>query len=739
MGKNMVLKNKEGEQVFPATTADQVSWNKNTNLKQMMAKQDARISNLAKLPSGSTKGDAELQDIRTGEDGTVYDNAGEAVRQQIGSLKESLDNVEIDIYEKSLNLFNPQTIKSNTSLINWKPQVTNNTLGNCTYKSNTQSVNGPIACKGNESYTFFKNNNDKTGVIANITPCIMFFDAEKKYISHIENVCTVITPENACYYMIAYNNNNSVVMIIKTNDSTLTKFIEFGNTLKVYNKNEIEKQKEEIRSEIRSDGKKSYVLLNFDDASTICTDGRYELVKEKYGFVFTAALGIASNGNADLKRQDIKKLLGSGCDIGIYSMYGWTNEMNPNNKNEEANWELYVKTATELSQSAGVYNPTVWMSRQNKTGTVLNNVLKKYGYKVCRGYKYDTDESVKTVINHWDKDDFNAVCIELYPNTKNTVLKQIDYAIENDCDISILTHHFYDTEDEANKNYSATKEIYIEILDRIKQYVDAGKCEVVTYRDWYRRRANNDGYNNDYERQQKNIAKINNSNILYGKKYVSCGDSYTEGDFSGYTDENGLSGKNSPVIYDTNRKMYKTYPWWIAERNNMTLVNEAKCGTTITNAFNGERNPFSVSRYLAVPTDADYITLMFGLNETGLTDEQIWTKTDTDNTTLWGAYNIVFKHFLTNMPLAKTGVIIADAWMNEKYANAVKEICKNWGIPVLDLKFDTSITAGISGRTGMNSEAISLRDKVFALSNNHPSVEAHEYRSTIIEHWLRSL
>lgn len=95
MGKNGILKNKAGEQIFPATTADQVAWDKTTNLKQAMAKQDARISNLAKLPSGSTTGDAELQDIRTGEDGTVYDNAGEAVRQQIGSLKESLaTNIE---------------------------------------------------------------------------------------------------------------------------------------------------------------------------------------------------------------------------------------------------------------------------------------------------------------------------------------------------------------------------------------------------------------------------------------------------------------------------------------------------------------------------------------------------------------------------------------------------------------------------------------------------------------------
>ncbi len=49
-----------------------------------------RLNNLTKLEEGSTTGDAELQDIRIGYNGTVYDTAGEAVREQISSVNNNI-------------------------------------------------------------------------------------------------------------------------------------------------------------------------------------------------------------------------------------------------------------------------------------------------------------------------------------------------------------------------------------------------------------------------------------------------------------------------------------------------------------------------------------------------------------------------------------------------------------------------------------------------------------------------
>jgi hypothetical protein len=55
---------------------------------------EAKVNNLASLKEGSTTGDAELQDIRVGYNGTTYANAGEAVREQIKAVNEAVEELE---------------------------------------------------------------------------------------------------------------------------------------------------------------------------------------------------------------------------------------------------------------------------------------------------------------------------------------------------------------------------------------------------------------------------------------------------------------------------------------------------------------------------------------------------------------------------------------------------------------------------------------------------------------------
>ena len=232
-----------------------------------------------------------------------------------------------------------------------------------------------------------------------------------------------------------------------------------------------------------------------------------------------------------------------------------------------------------------------------------------------------------------------------------------------------------------------------------------------------------------YETSEKTLAWVAGSNVLWGKKYIACGDSFTAGDFGGKTEE----------TWDDAMQTYKTYPWWIASRNHMILVNEAVSGTTMHN--NGDSGAFCMNRYTQIPADADYITLCFGLNET---TANLGSISDTDNSTVMGAWNVVLEHLIENHPYAKIGIIIPDAWCSEAMRNALVTVATYWGIPYLDLKGDTSVPMMIGGRydmTGVSERAVALRDAAFRMSESdgHPNPKAHAYRSTVIENFLRSL
>jgi len=238
------------------------------------------------------------------------------------------------------------------------------------------------------------------------------------------------------------------------------------------------------------------------------------------------------------------------------------------------------------------------------------------------------------------------------------------------------------------------------------------------------------------------------NSILFGKTLIACGDSFTEGDFSAWHDDDGRGPKESPVVYDSEWGVFKTYPWWIAKRNGMKLKNFAKCGGILAiskehladpeNVEIGSRHPFSHETYKNLGDEADYILIMYGLNDMYHTN--LGTIDDETNETFYGAFNVVYKYLITKYPFAKIGAIVCNAYLSEEYANAVREAAVKWGIPYLDLMRDTGISTTLN-KEGMCDEARKIRNAQFHVSekNTHPNHKAHELMSTYVEDFLRKI
>ena len=223
------------------------------------------------------------------------------------------------------------------------------------------------------------------------------------------------------------------------------------------------------------------------------------------------------------------------------------------------------------------------------------------------------------------------------------------------------------------------------------------------------------------------------SNILYGKKWVACGDSFTHGDFSGSSDNTLDIGRY--------KGQNKVYPFFIGNRNNMDVVNEAVNGSTMC-LNDGTHNAFSTAngRYTQIPSDADYITLYFGIND-GNYSSPIGTIDDADNTTFYGAWNVVLDYLMRNHPYAKIGIIVTNG-TSMAYINAEKAIATKWGIPYLDMNDIQTPVMNRSNNQSISETVRSFRTQMFSVNaptNTHPSSKAHEYESTFIEAFLRRL
>ncbi len=240
-------------------------------------------------------------------------------------------------------------------------------------------------------------------------------------------------------------------------------------------------------------------------------------------------------------------------------------------------------------------------------------------------------------------------------------------------------------------------------------------------------------------------------NILKGKKWAACGDSFTNGDFK------GLAGL--PPIFEDGpyEGLYRTYDRLIASRNQMKLQHLAVGGMTIATPSDEEfSNTFTSGLYRQIDPDVDYITLYFGINDShhrpkAVADDgekkkgiiHLGSINDTKTDTFYGAWNTVCEYLITHFPYAHLGIIVSNGCETDDYRQAEIAIARKWGIPYIDLNGDERTPCmGRSTNPAIDQSVRDLRTRMFAVaypSNTHPNAKAHEYESCFLEEWLRSI
>ena len=298
------------------------------------------------------------------------------------------------------------------------------------------------------------------------------------------------------------NNLRPVYSVSKYGNKTYYNYDDAGNlvsrhTSNGYKERYIYDERGLLVETIHESGRSTKYNYNADDKliETIYPDGRFETLNS-YGFRATTNGGEVSS---------IKTQLKSGWDIGSYSAVNWVydtygEQCLANDISEEIQtaWDNYVKNTVEMYEQKGVYFPTTWFCRQGKFCTGLKNALQKYGYKMARGSYYDNVNITNTAFGN--DFCFNTSAFSLYPDSYVKAKEMIDYAVANKVGIVLFSHGIYETEEEAISNFGTTQAILTEICEYIKEYVDNGELEVITYRELYSRYFSQESKELDYRR-----------------------------------------------------------------------------------------------------------------------------------------------------------------------------------------------------------------------------------------------
>ena len=137
------------------------------------------------------------------------------------------------------------------------------------------------------------------------------------------------------------------------------------------------------------------------------------------------------------------------------------------------------------------------------------------------------------------------------------------------------------------------------------------------------------------------------------------------------------------------------------------LVNYGISSSTCSYAKNGEDDHNAlVDRYSVMDDDADLVFIQIGTNDCSTSNHKLGTFEDTTKNSFYGALKILCQGLREKYPttpilfatpikrwFGATGNVSVDGETIEQYANAIKEVCGYYGIPVIDMYNESGLNA----------------------------------------------
>lgn len=452
------------------------------------------MNGLSTLQEGSTTGDAELIDIRTGVDGTVYESAGNAVREQLEQIIDKTLDATPDYVEVTEGL----TVLTSGGLIVYNKQ--NNAYTIAALEENNSPFSYTVGCNvmPNEQIKMlcqsFYNNYTGAGIV---------FTASEGNIPLWTDSIPIIPTNN--YDCFAGNTSSAWIDCeyeVTVPEGAKKVWIRGrdANSTKIYKKkmtyhSKIPTRTSELINDTHfvSNTKLPVICFDFDqligaDIQT-AIDSRFTILKS-YGFTGN----VVESGNAEITQHLVKMGFDISPYIGNHSTFDYANDSN-------GYLAQNITEKMERLESQGIYNPVMISCSGHRDAEILEEELdSEYNVKFIRArsfYKKDgTYEYVYPSGNSLSRRIISPITMEQY-STAAEINDAIDNLVSNNVPIIMPMMHAYSS---IGGSSTITEEVFEDVVAHVKALVDSGQVLCMNMHEYYAYHYPEDARQNDYIR-----------------------------------------------------------------------------------------------------------------------------------------------------------------------------------------------------------------------------------------------